>query len=186
MDATFPRLVSLACHDLRTPLATVQGFAKTLLRGDVDPQTARWLGLIDEAADEVVELLELLSLSARVESGRYDPVARDVDSLELAQQAVPGASGQGAPVSVDVDAVERALAGLVRAAERHGGVEARVAVEGRRIAIEPVTAEAAPIVLGEDLKELAAAVGVRVLAAIGAEVSLEGERLTVTLPQPGA
>ena len=28
----FPRLVSLACHDLRTPLATVFGFARTLVR----------------------------------------------------------------------------------------------------------------------------------------------------------
>ena len=29
-DTSFARLVSLACHDVRTPLATVHGFAKTL------------------------------------------------------------------------------------------------------------------------------------------------------------
>ena len=29
-DSRFPRLVSLACHDLRTPLATIYGFARTL------------------------------------------------------------------------------------------------------------------------------------------------------------
>ena len=29
-DNAFARLVSLACHDLRTPLATVHGFATTL------------------------------------------------------------------------------------------------------------------------------------------------------------
>src|SRR5437870_1213253 len=31
-DNRFPRLVSLACHDLRTPLATVYGFARTRTR----------------------------------------------------------------------------------------------------------------------------------------------------------
>jgi len=31
-DNQFARLVMLACHDLRTPLATVHGFAHTLAR----------------------------------------------------------------------------------------------------------------------------------------------------------
>jgi len=31
-DTFFARLVSLACHDVRTPLATVNGFVKTLER----------------------------------------------------------------------------------------------------------------------------------------------------------
>ena len=31
-DTSFARLVSLACHDVRTPLATVHGFVKTLAR----------------------------------------------------------------------------------------------------------------------------------------------------------
>jgi signal transduction histidine kinase len=36
-----PKLVSLACHDLRTPLATVYGFARTITRADgLDPTLA--------------------------------------------------------------------------------------------------------------------------------------------------
>jgi signal transduction histidine kinase len=31
-DTEFARLVSLACHDVRTPLATVHGFVRTLER----------------------------------------------------------------------------------------------------------------------------------------------------------
>ena len=31
-DTSFARLVSLAAHDLRTPLATIHGFAQTLVR----------------------------------------------------------------------------------------------------------------------------------------------------------
>ena len=37
-------------------------------------------------------LLDLVSLAARIEGGRYDPVLREADSLELAPE---GASGTG-------------------------------------------------------------------------------------------
>jgi signal transduction histidine kinase len=177
----FSRLVSLACHDLRTPLATVQGFAKTMLRmDDLDEEKRRrYLGLVDTSADELAELLDLLSLAARIEGGRYDPVVREADSLELAPE---GTSGNGATVQVDPEPVERSLAALARAAARHGGVEVGVAVDGPRVVIEPVTAAAAPIVLGETAKDLGAAVAVRLVRALGGDVVLDGERLVVTLP----
>jgi signal transduction histidine kinase len=177
----FARLVSLACHDLRTPLATVQGFAKTLQRlTDLEPEKQeRYLGLIDASSDELVELLDLLSLAARIEGGRWEPLVQDADSADVAPA---GATGAGAPVRVEVEATQRALVALASAAARHGGVEARIAVDGVEIAIEPVTAAAAPVVLGDELKDFGAAVGVRALRAQGAEVALDGERLTVRLP----
>lgn len=182
MAADFPSLVSLACHDLRTPLATVQGFAKTLLRLEQldGEKAARYLGLIDAASDELVELLDLVSLAARIEGGRYDPVLREANSLELAPD---GATGVGAPVNVEPEAAATALSSLARAAARHGGVHISVAVDGPRISIEPVVAEAAPVVLGEEQKDLGAAIAVRLVRALGGELALEGERLTVTLPQ---
>jgi signal transduction histidine kinase len=139
----------------------------------------RYLGLIDSASDELVVLLDLLSLAARIEGGRYDPVTREVDSLSLAPE---GATGVGAPVQVEPEAVERALAGLARAAARHGGVDVRVTVDGPRVRFEPVVESAAPIVLGEEQKDLGAAVAVALVRAIGGDVTLDGERLTVTLP----
>ena len=181
MAADFARLVSLACHDLRTPLATVQGFAKTMLRLDeIEPEKqARYLGLIDGASDELVLLLDQLSLAARIEGGRYEPVLREVDSLELAPA---GATGTGVTVRVDPEAAARGLASLARAAARHGGVEVATAVDGARVSIAPVVAAAAPIVLGEEAKDLGAAVAVTALRAMGGEVELEDEQLTVTLP----
>ena len=117
-DTSFPRLVSLACHDLRTPLATVSGFAKTLTRVEgVDDKIARYLGLIETASEQLGELLEELNVAARIAGGRYDPAPREVDTLELARAAaerVEGVevSGSGGPVEVDVEAVERALVGV--------------------------------------------------------------------------
>ena len=64
----------------------------------------------------------------------------------------------------------------------HGGVEVSASVDGPRVAIEPVTAAAAPIVIGETAKDLGAAVAVRLVRALGGEVALEDERLVVTLP----
>ena len=181
MAADFPSLVSLACHDLRTPLATVQGFAKTMLRAEEldEEKRARYLGLIDSASDELVVLLDLLSLAARIEDGRYDPVLHEADSLALAPD---GATGTGATVNVDPDAVTTALRSLARAAARHGGVEVSTSVDGSLISIGPVVVTAAPVVLGEEQKDLGAAVAVRLLRALGADVTLAGERLTVTLP----
>ena len=66
----------------------------------------RYLGLIDAASAELVVLLDLLSLAARIEGGRYEPIVRETDSLELAPE---GATGTGATVKVDPDAVATAL-----------------------------------------------------------------------------
>jgi signal transduction histidine kinase len=177
----FPSLVSLACHDLRTPLATVQGFAKTMLRMDDldDEKRDRYLGLIDTSADELAALLDLLSLAARIEGGRYEPVLRDGDSLRLAPE---GATGTGTTVQVDPEPVARALAAIARAASRHGGVDVSVSVDGPKVSYEPVVEAAAPVVLGESKKDLGSAVAVQLLRAVGGEVALEGDRLTVTLP----
>ena len=127
-DSSFPRLVSLAAHDLRTPLATIHGFAQTLVRmGDLGEPKQKYVEMIDAASRQLGELLEELGTAARIEGGRYDPVLREVDSLTLAREA----------------------------AER----------------------------LGEDLRDLGAAVAVRVVSALGGSVTLHGDTLTVKLPE---
>ena len=70
----FPRLVSLACHDLRTPLATVYGFARTLTRGDgLDERTARFLEMIEEASEQMTGMLDDLGTAARIAGKRWEP-----------------------------------------------------------------------------------------------------------------
>ena len=190
-DTRFPQLVSLAAHDLRTPLATVSGFAKTLARmGDLEETSARYVGMIEAASDQLAELLDELGLVARIEGGRYEPVLREVDTLELARTAAERlgeeritVGGRGGTAQADPEAIERGVAALARCALRHGGLE-RVSVEaqGPELEISPIEANAAPVVLGEDLRDMGAAVAVRLVRAIGGSVELDGETLRVRLP----
>lgn len=189
-DLSFARLVSLACHDVRTPLATVHGFVKTLERTlELEPPSDRYMEMIEQASVQMAELLDELSLAARIESGRYEPVLRETDTLVLARGAQErlgedrvAVSGEGGPVSTDVDAVGRGLSALVQSALRHGGLdEVGVAVRGSEIDVSPVTHASARVVLGEDLRDLGAAVAVRLVAALGGSVSLDGETLTIRL-----
>jgi len=186
----FALLVSLACHDLRTPLATVAGFAHTLDRTEELGEPAqRYVGMIQAAAEQMGELLEDLGLVARIEAGRYEPTLAEADTLELARAAAAQmgekatATGTGQPVRVDRDAAERALAALALCVLRHGGLDRiELAAGGSSVAIAPVTPQAAPVVLAEELKDLGAAAARQVVEALGGSLTLEGERLVVQLP----
>jgi signal transduction histidine kinase len=187
-DASFARLVSLACHDVRTPLATVHGFVKTLERTvELAPPADRYIEMIGAASAQMAELLEELSLAARIEGGRYDPALRAADTLELARNAQDrlegvAVSGEGATIETDVEAIDRGVSALVRCALRHGGLdEVSVTVRGAEIDVAPVTPASAPVVLGQDLRDLGAAVAVRVVEARGGSVAVDGGTLTITL-----
>jgi signal transduction histidine kinase len=187
-DATFARLVSLACHDVRTPLATVHGFVKTLERtAELQPPADRYLEMIGAASAQMAELLDELSLVARIEGGRYDPALRPADTLELArhaQERLEGVSvaGEGAVIETDVEAVDRGVSALVQCTLRHGGLdEVSVVVRGGELDVSPVTPASAPVVLGEDLRDLGAAVAVRLIRRLGGDVSLAGDTLTIRL-----
>ena len=192
-DSRFPRLVALACHDLRTPLATVHGFARTLARSELEEPAVRYVEMIEAASGQLAELLDELALLARIEAGRYEPRLETVDSIALALEAADeledgsvAVDGRGAPISVDVDAARRSVRQLARAARRHGGLDTvTVTVRGAELEIARVTAAAEPVVTGEDLRELGAAAAVDVLRALGATVDVEGDRLVIRLPAPG-
>jgi signal transduction histidine kinase len=189
-DNAFARLVSLACHDLRTPLATVHGFATTLARGGgLEPPADRYVEMIDAASAQIAELIDELSLASRIEAGRYEPTPREADTLELARAAAARlgeervrVAGSGALLETDTDALERGLAALFQSALRHGGLdEVEVEVDGAELRLSPVTAASAPVVLGDDLRDLGAAVAVRLVRRLGGSVSVDGETVTIRL-----
>jgi signal transduction histidine kinase len=190
-DTSFARLVSLACHDVRTPLATVHGFVRTLVRtAELAPPADRYLEMIDAASAQIAELLDELSLAARLESGRYEPTLRDADTLELARAAAArlgddrvSVSGEGAVVQTDPVALDRGVSALVQASLRHGGLdEVTVRVRGAALDVSPITDSSAPVVLGQDLRDLGAAVAVRLIESLGGTVTVDAGTLTIALP----
>jgi signal transduction histidine kinase len=191
-DATqFSRLISLACHDLRTPLATVFGFARTISRSEgLDPTLVGYSEMIEAASQQLAELVDELSLASRIEGGRYEPKLERVGTGELAGAAVErlgaervGVSGDSAEVSVDPEATKRSVSALVQCALRHGGLErVELVADGPELRVSPITPASAPVVLGEDLRDLGAAVAVMHVTSLGGSVGVNGETLTVRLP----
>jgi signal transduction histidine kinase len=189
-DTSFSRLVSLACHDVRTPLATVHGFVKTLARQvELEPPADRYVEMIDAASGQIAELIDELSLVARIESGRYDPSLREAETLALAQAAAARlgedrvrVSGEGAIVETDVDAVDRGISALIQAALRHGGLdEVQVTVRGSELDVSPITESSAAVVVGDDLRDLGAAVAARLVRRLGGSVAVADGTLTIRL-----
>ncbi len=190
-ETRFSGLVSLACHDLRTPLATVYGFARTISRAQgLDPTLAGYSEMIESASQQLAELIDELSLAARISSGRYEPKLERVGVAELAAAVVErlgdervGLSGAGGEVAVDVEATKRSVSSLVQCALRHGGLDrVDVALEASALRVSPITASSAPVVLGQDLRDLGAAVAVMHVERLGGAVEVEGETLTIRLP----
>jgi signal transduction histidine kinase len=181
----FSRLVSLACHDLRTPLATVYGFARTLTRtGELDERSQRFVGMIEEASEQMTELLDLLGVAARIEANRWEPGLREADTLEIAssEDERVDAAGEGETIETEPDTLKLALRALAVAASRYGPSE-RVAweVRGRQLALSPVLPDARPVVTGAEPRDLGSLVARMVIEQLGGSLTLEGDRLIVAL-----
>ena len=184
-EERFPRIVSLACHDLRTPLATIYGFARTLTRaGDLDERTMRFLGMIEEASEQMTGMLDEIGVAARIEGRRWEPGLREADTLELAttddERVVT--EGKGEMIETEPESVERALRSLAIAAARFGPVERMTwRVNARELALSPITADAGPVVLGESFRDLGSLVARMVIEELGGSIELDGETLHVRL-----
>ena len=92
--------------------------------------------------------------------------------------------GGGTTVLLDPAWAEKSLAALAECVRRHGALEqVAFAVDGVAVSIGPVADGVGAIALGDDLKDFGAAVGSRVLDAMGAALEVDGEQLVVGLPR---
>lgn len=85
------RFLAMISHELRTPLASIKGFSSSLLAPDIEWEPAQWkdfVGIIDEEADKMIELIEQLLDASRLQAGTlslHPAPHRVADILTLSQ-----------------------------------------------------------------------------------------------------
>ena len=185
-DQRFSRIVSLACHDLRTPLATVYGFARTLERGgNLDERSLRFMTMISEASEQMTVAARR---ARRRGADRGRPLragsrrGRHASRSRRRRTSGSSTTGSGETIETEPAAVARGLEALAIAAIRFGPVEQVTwTVDGRSLALAPVVEAAAPVVLGEEIRDLGSLVARIVIEQLGGTLALDGETLRVQL-----
>lgn len=147
------RLLADVAHEVRTPVATIQGYLEAVEDG-VQPMDAATIAVLRDQAARLTHLAEDLAAVTRAEAGdlRLDrapvPVARLLEAAAAAGQERAAAAGvhlaaDGAPaeavVEVDPRRMGQVLDNLVSNAIRHtprgGRVDLRAVVTGERVHI---------------------------------------------------
>ncbi len=89
MDQMKTDLMSMVTHEIRTPLATVRGFAQILLKGGVgEDKSKEFLEIINRQSNRLVNLVNDFLDITRIESGRQVITKGPVDMDKLIQNAV--------------------------------------------------------------------------------------------------
>jgi signal transduction histidine kinase len=150
-------LVANISHDLRSPLASIQGYLETILmKGEeLDPKKRRdYLDIILKNTTDLSKLIEDLFALSKLEAKQVEPQLEPVAISELCQDVVmkfqPEAEqkvinmmanmDRGVPfVKADIALIERALSNLLRNAisytSDHGKVNVKTEQSGDRIRV---------------------------------------------------
>lgn len=82
LDELKSTFVSIAAHELRTPLASINGYLEMLLDGDAGalaPLQAEWIRIIGDSAGRLLRITSDLLDVTRIEAGRLELVLRPTD-----------------------------------------------------------------------------------------------------------
>jgi signal transduction histidine kinase len=146
-EARKDRFLSLAAHELKTPLTSIKGFAYSLSRRleKGDPADPRSVTILERQAERLHGLLEEMLEVSRLEMGRFVLHQEPCELLELTQTALRSlrrlgldgevlVEGEGPfPLTVDRERVERAIAALIQRARVLGPpVTVRLSRDGTR------------------------------------------------------
>ncbi len=89
VNAEKDKFLSIAAHDLRNPLSSIQGYARLLHEGDHDAATAKkFLEIIIDASDGMLKLLEDLLDISKIEVGAVLLQRRPLDLAPVVQNRV--------------------------------------------------------------------------------------------------
>jgi signal transduction histidine kinase len=136
------RFLSLAAHELKTPLTSIKGFSYSLARRleKGDPSDPRHVQVLERQAERLHSLLEEMLEVSRLETGRFVLHREPCELAELveaarrslrrlgADDAVESRIDPGLPLVADRERIERALSAMVLRARLLGPVT----IEGHR------------------------------------------------------
>jgi two-component system phosphate regulon sensor histidine kinase PhoR len=89
MDQMKTDLMSMVTHEIRTPLATVRGFAQILLKGGIPAEkSSEFLGIINRQSNRLVNLVNDFLDISRIESGRQAITKTPFEMDKLVQNSI--------------------------------------------------------------------------------------------------
>ncbi len=97
MDEVKSAFVSIAAHELRTPLASINGYLEMLLDGDAGPLASRqieWLRIIEDSARRLLRITSDLLDVSRLEAGHLELVMQPADLAAIVKTVAAEQSPQ--------------------------------------------------------------------------------------------
>jgi signal transduction histidine kinase len=85
-DEAFPRALSLAVHELRTPVTVVAGYIRMVLKEQAGPLNEKQRKMLEEAersCGRISELVNEMSEMSKLESGQLTLARQDVDLAQV-------------------------------------------------------------------------------------------------------
>ncbi len=147
LDEAKDSFISIASHQLRTPLTSMRWFSEMMLNGDVGKLTEQQSHFLDQVYQGTIRMISLVNLllqTARVEAGRVrvDPVPVRIDklaqevvtalktTLDKKQQKVTVKSDPGIPeIPMDRDIVWQVIQNLLTNANRYSPAAGTIEIE---------------------------------------------------------
>lgn len=190
--AELARLFSLGANDARTPLATLTGYSRTLVRELKDDPRGDYALTLEESVREIGNIVEQLAMVARIHEGRYTPPTPETvatRALALASVSALGQErvevrGDGTTITVAREPIEDALTACARAAMRHSGTDlVAINVVETTLTFQPIHENARGVLGGTEIREFGVAAALLVLRTLGSTTAIVDDRFVVELPK---
>lgn len=183
-----------ACHELRSPLAVVYGFAK-MLEGneELDERTTRYVNAIVNSSQRLDDLLDQLSKLGRIAGGRLHPTIETVSLRSVIDALCSTSQNCGRVVVEQQDDVRvqadegwltEAFHGIIDSVCFEEAVEATLtwSIDHDEVAVHFMPRSTFPLVDTDPSKSgLALALARMRVVAMGGSLDGQADRITVTI-----